>query len=316
MNSDRSLGLLLSASTCTLIILFYLGCRGMSAEYQTVGPNSKQDELVLTKEQIDFIEENVPRLLQWQEFWTTGDPETSSVYTENIGKRLPARFISLKGAVIILMPKLDNEAIIYVKMPDGRLDYPGFGGWVGMREDKDFDEFIRTPPSSTNWSLFRSLIQTSEGKELNLTQEQREMYLNLFNSSTRCWMTEGKIILPGPGLPKYDPINEGKKHLLERITGKAIEEAEKTFDKDDWVTITIPNFNVGDPFVLVLIEQKKGGGIIVRFQLNTNPKDEPIIFAGVDNWDTSVNRYGIKDDTPEKIKRVSLKTLEYTVKEK
>lgn len=333
-------------------MLIYLACGGChytQAKLQAVESKPLSAELALTKEQIAFIENNVPKVLAWEIYWTWADAEEDQFYVEHVGKKVPFKYIGLKGAVIVFNPQELHLSVMYVRMPDGRLSYPGIAS-LGEGQET-IEGLLKFARSSLGWSQFIQLLQSSAGEELNrkLTPEQRQMYLNLFprskieawvneqmalrqpprppvrpaNPPTKedeplpkleYWVGDAEITLPPPGPPPYEPVSEDKQLLLERILQETIKYTEMMFKKGELATITVPNFNVGDPRIWVLMEHEQGGGAIIDIQLNTNPKDEPVSFAGVVTYDIRVDRYGIKDDSEEKIRRQALKILKHRIK--
>lgn len=80
------------------------------------------------------------------------------------------------------------------------------------------------------------------------------------------------------------------------------------------MSITVPDFNVGESFVWVLIQNKNGGGVIVSIDLTTDPKEHPVFFSGVVTYDIRSNRYGLGEEarTTKMIKKHALRSVGYT----
>jgi len=271
-------------------------------------------EMALSKEQIAFIEKNVPQILLWERFWTVPLDSQDPVYDENIGRTVPVKLISLKGAVIVFIPWLRHTAITYVKLPGGQLDYSGFSGWPEMSQKDIVDGPIKTLPASSGWSTFLSLIKSSEGTDLNLTKEQKEIYLDLEKSAMQYSQLDAQIRLLPSASPAYAPDDDDKQILLERIIEEALEYSEKLFEGGKMVNITVPNFNVGDSRIWVLIEDGDKNGVIVNIQMTTNPRRNPVAFSGIVLYDIKVERYGVETGTVRKIRQQAVKVVRHTIK--
>jgi hypothetical protein len=221
----------------------------------------------------------------------------------------------LRGAVAVFVPDLPYSlAFTYIKMPDGRLDYPAWNTWAEMYGKEDKDGEIRTFPDA---GPFQILISSTDGEELRLTEEEKQMYFELGSlvpraSPLRYWKSIDEIELLTI-MPPYDKLDEEKTSALQRVKDYAQEFAGNLFEPGEELTITVSNFDVGDSGTMVLLEQKHAGGAIIGVRLNTNPKHEPVMFGGVLSHDITIPRYGLPDDSPEFIKRNALASFPYTV---
>jgi len=290
------------------------GCGGTRASRSgtEINQRTQASSLTLTSDQIAFIEKNVPKAIAWQMYWTQPDASKDPSYAARAGKSVSAKYVNLECAVMIWIDDLRYSSVVYVKMPDGQLDYPGFLGYTDG--NADLDDLLKSGNlSSTSWHLFLLKLDYFAGPGLSLAPEQKEKYRQQFKSISSYSLTDGEVTLPPLGPPTYEASSETKERLLERITTEAVEQCNKMYREGETVTITIPNFNVGDPRIWVLMEPQRGRGVIIDIQLCTNPKDEPVIFGSVVNWDIKVDRYGVKDDTIEKIRDQLLKVWKHRV---
>jgi hypothetical protein len=310
-------GLLACVTVCMLACIC-AGCRGSYAKSQVLDANTTEDsELALTKGQIVFIEDNASKVLAREAYWTWADGYTDKGYVENAGKRVSVKVISLKRTVIVFIPKLGHTGIMYVRTHDGHLDHPRLADWMVATGKQGVAELIR----ESSYDSDRYLFRFHDKNELNSTQGQGEWQLELENLKEKYQVIDAEIVLLPVGRPAYEPMTEDKQLLLDKIIEEASKQAETMFDKGEVVTITAPNFNVGDPRIWVLIERNKEraddtSGVVIDMQLNSNPKDDPVEFTSFVIHDIKAERYGVKTDTVDKIKLNSLKILKYKCKGK
>jgi len=316
--SEKQLNALVSISrvlTYSLLLLIYSGCDRAQASREKNAAKARAElhNLELTRDQIAFIEKNVANLIAARTYWTSRYADVAPSYVANAGRKVPAKYISFECAVIVWVDELRNESVGYVKMPDGRLDYPASVDWTSGAEDiEDLIKAGKMRPG--NWDRFVMMLDYEP--ELRLAREQKDKYSTQFISRKEHWVTDAEITLPPLGPPRYDPMNETKGLLLDRILKASAHQADLMFEKQESVSITVPDFNVGESFVWVLIRTKNGGGVIVSIDLTTDPKEHPVLFSGVVTYDISANRYGLGEEarSARMIRQRALKIVRHTIK--
>lgn len=325
----------ISAALACSLILVCIGCNWAHAsrERDANKRGAKSDILRLSNDQITFIETHVTNLIASEIYWSSGDDDP--FYEAHAGRKVVAKYISFERAVIILVDELKIASVSYIKMPDGRLDYPGSVDFTsGSDNVEDLIRAGKLRPG--NWDRFVMMLDYYP--ELKLAREQKEGYDNQFPSPLKRslaqheigqenkkqsilvpspnphWITNAEITLPELGSPSYKPMTDTKEFLLARVLREAQRQADVMFEKQERATVTVPDFNVGDAKIWVLIEHEKGGGVIVSIDLTTNPKEHPVFFSGVVTYDIRANRYGLgfEAQTAKKIKDNQLKTVGYT----
>lgn len=304
-----------------LVSSFFFGtCEIKRPNPQAANVSNRDLEYALNNQQIDFIRDSVPKLLVWEAFWfgssyaSGGSGVDRKIYQENVGKPFPVKLISLEGAVVILIPLL-HTAVTYVEMPGGRLDFPSITAWGDILEIRDDDTGIRnTLKASLGWSIFLRCLE--RGQIVGLTAQQTATYVGLLSKQMTYSEINSTIVLLRLVPPVYDPMNDTKRLLLERIQETAIEQAETMFEMGDDVIISVPDFNVGDPLISILMESKQNSAMLVDLQLNTNPKDEPVSFVVAKMFETGVGSNGPNDHTPERIRTYTRVRLKHRIRVK
>lgn len=191
----------------------------------------------MTSDQIAFIERNGTNLIAAQTYWTWPDADADPFYVPNAGRKVAVKLISFDCAVIMWVSELRSVSVGYVKMPDGRLDYPASVDSTSGAEDiEDLIKSGKMRPG--NWDRFVMMLDYEP--ELRLAREQKDKYRTQFcsvldphcTSSKAHWVTDGEITLPPLGPPNYDPINETKELLLQRILKESAHQADMMFERD------------------------------------------------------------------------------------
>ncbi|MGH9759303.1 MAG: hypothetical protein ACREDR_45745, partial [Blastocatellia bacterium] len=126
------------------------------------------------------------------------------------------------------------------------------------------------------------------------------------------WEGEAEIRPLPLGPTGYLPIDPEKKAFLNEITEEAELSADKFYEAGKQVTLTIPNFDAGEPEIWVLVRGGNQAGMVIGLLLHTTPK-QPVLFDSVVDYDVSVDRYGIKTDDAQKIEANALRTIKYVV---
>ena len=293
----------------TSLCVTAIGCTPSRATSQASPTSIINPELALTEQQIKYIKSNAPKLLARRGF----TEEIRQPYSENLGTPVPVILVATRGAVAVFIPKLRHIAVSYIRMPDGRLDYPAINSWPEMFGKDDVEGDIKHFPDA---GPFQILISSTDGDELGLTERQKEAYYELefitprrVKRPIRYWKAREEITLLSEN-PPYEPISEDKAILLKRITDCVEENASPLFDDGMRLTITVPNFDIGDTGVAVLIEPTIGESCVLNIRLTSNPKRQPVMYTGVS---ICAARYGIEDDRPQWIKRNALRKYKLTV---
>lgn len=316
--SEKQLTALVSISRIvaySLILLVYSGCNRAQAsrEKDAAKARAESPSLKLTSDQMAFIERNITNLIAADTYWTWPDADVDPFYLANAGSKVPVKYISFECAVIVWVGELRKVSVGYVKMPDGHLDYPASVDYWTSGPD-DIEDLVKSGKMRPgNWDRFVMMLDYE--RELSSAREQEDKYRTQFTSRKAHLVTNAEITLPPLGPPRYDPMNETKELLLERILKESAHQADMMFEKQESVSITVPDFNVGESFVWVLIQNKEGGAI-VSIDLTTDPKEHPVFFGGVVTYDIRANRYGLGREalTTKMIRQHALKIIRYTVK--
>ncbi len=326
----------LTAVSCSLFLLGSPACERAQARRDrnlAEGDRRPPAILKLTDEQIAFIEKNAPKGIAWQAYWTWDHPELNPFYVANAGKKVPAKYISFEHALIVWINEIRIVSVAYVKMPDGSLDYPA----SVTSAAGDVDDLLKAGSlRPSNWDAF--LMMLDYYPELRLVRQEKDGYETQFPSPLKRalarheagqqkneydtqltspnphWVTDAEITLPELGPPSYEPMSETKELLLARILKESQHQADTMFEKHQNAIITVPDFNIGEPGIQVLIQDEKGGGVIVAIQLTTKPREHPVFFGGVVTYDITANRYGLGEEAQaaRMIREHALKKIAYT----
>lgn len=110
---------------CCLTLLVSFECDGSQASREKIAEEQRvMSDLRLTHDQISFIDNNIPKTIAWQTYWTWPDANTHAFYLANAGRKVFAKYTSFEHAVIVWVSELRAASLSYIKMPDGHLDYP------------------------------------------------------------------------------------------------------------------------------------------------------------------------------------------------
>jgi len=288
-NQGRHLAMLVKLiSLPVFFTLTYTGC-GISAASLTEASGGAQEsaEFALTAVQDAFLKDNLPKLLRWYQLWTRADPFDDQTYLNHVGKVLQAQVYGLSDHVVVFIPAL-HRAFVYERVPDGALTHPGEVSWTGMDQAQDLSQLLREPPMG------------------------RARPLGNFKGAIKYWRGNSPLMLLSSLPPAYETMNPSKDGLLDRIANEARTAARKFYDKGEEISITIPNFDLGEPQIWVMMKGQKDSGMVISIQLSVNPSGEPA-FMNVVDYDISVARNGIKTDCADKIRENSLKTIRYVI---
>lgn len=271
----------------TVLCLVFWGCRGSSASLK--GSSGQAiDGPGLTSEAEAFIEDSVPKVWRWSEFWTNGDPDRDKAYSESVGKTVPVQIYFGGSSLVVFVPSF-HRAFVYERGSEWNFDHPSEVSWPGVEVLNDLSGVLKKAPTGMSKPL------------------------GGFEGEASYWRGDGQIRVLPLSLTPDGPISPEKRSLLERITSEAEKAGEKFFEKGKGVTITIPNFEPGEPEVWVLMKGQKDAAMIISFRLSIDPRETVAGFNNVVDYDTSVARYGIKLGFAEKIKTTAIKTVKYVV---
>lgn len=299
----------LPISLCWLVFLFlicssFINCKSATPKHQSSSKpstSSKLDEsLALTKDQIEFIQNNVSQLLAWQEYWTVDESDRDVDYVENIGKKIPIKILSLDGYVVVhLHYSKKYYEIKYDKYGDGYLSSPEVSPRLNLQPINQATENSRDALEA----FFEESPQS--GSEPFL----KETLKNLTGQSSSYWIGDGAIELLPIAPMRFSSMTPEKRIMLDLIAKEALRQASEMLDKNQRLKITIPNFNLGDFGIWVLVEYGKKEGCVMAISFPINPQREPVAFRGFVNFDINNPRYGIKTDEVEKIKANAIKII-------
>lgn len=289
-----------------LILSMLPGCQ---TRQHTSEPVSQSPKLVLSTEQLDYIKDTTPKFIAWQAYWLSDN-------TRSVGKKVPIKIINLEKRVIIFFPTLQPTGVTYLKLDNGKLGVAESVDCMYLSGEKGTAEIVKSPASSNS---DRPLIRFFKESIYNPEDKDGEWRLNLQKLDELYSVLDQEIMLFPKGPPPYDSMNAYKQRLLEQVVKVAINQAEIMFNKGEIMTIVVPNFNIGDSRIWVLVERQKKPrddirGLVLDLDLSADPIGEQVTFAGFAIHDIDNERYGIKTHTVEKIKRNSIKSVEYTIR--
>lgn len=247
-------------------------------------------------------------------YWTWAGDYVDKRYVENAGKMIAVKVITLTETVIVFIPQLSDSAIMYVRI-GRRLEDPISADWMMVRGEPA----VMRGSSSGDCYVIHSSDKVDFAREKpNSTQGQREWHIDLENPGKQYRVVDRQIVLLPLGALPYGPMSEDKKLLLEGIVQEVEKQADIMFDKGETVTIAVPDFNLGDPRIWVLVErikEKSGdiGGFVIDIQLNSNPKDHPAKFTSFVIHDTKELGFASQADVIKKIRLHSIKTINHKI---
>jgi len=271
----------------TISLCFSVACLTTSAGPQNRTTNPPESSsLFLTTGEKASIQTLVPRLLRWYEFWTIPDPERDENYLANVGKPEPIQIYSVKDRVVVFVPLLRNGALLYDRNSEG-LSNPTQVSWPGIDRVSDLSVLLSEPPLGAT----RPLIEP--------------------NSDPGYCKSEGQATVLPLGQTGYQPMSPQKQALLDQITDEAERTANRFFKPGEQVTLTISNFDIGEPEIWVLVTAPNQPGLVMSLRLNTESQDKPPVFNNVVDWNIGVPRNGIKTNDAEKIRAVAIRKVKY-----
>ncbi len=299
----------LSKSLCWIAVLslgcsFFTNCKSTTSKHQSTNKpqtSSKFDEtLTLTKDQIEFIQNHVSQLLAWEGYWTVDKPDKDVAYEITIGKKIPIALLSLDGYVIVHLQLFERYyEIKYDKYGDGYLSSP------------EISRPVNPLPTSQSTEHHRDGLEAffENASRSNLEPFVKETLKNLTGQRSSYWIGSGEIELLPIAPMKFSPMTPEKRMMLDRISKESYRQASKMLDKNERLKITIPNFNLGDSGIWVLIEHGKREGFVMALSLPMSLQREPVAVSGFVNFDINNPRYGIKTYEVEKIKANAIKVI-------
>lgn len=125
---------------------------------------------------------------------------------------------------------------------------------------------------------------------------------------------QSEITLLPLTVPAYDSMGVEKRALLESIVRECIELAQTMFGKNkgDIVTISVPDFNLDDDRIWILLEER-GEAYTMSLKMDVMNKDLPVRYQNTVEI-RSNPRYGLRIGADKKIERIAIERLRYRIK--
>jgi hypothetical protein len=294
-----------------LTVVLVVGCSGTQASRGTNLPNCRP-ELSLDEKQKNYIEDSIAKLFQWDSYWTGDDEDSRSSYNQKVGEKANIIVINLKQGIVVFVPSCGNAAIKFRKSMNGDISNPQYlrGG-----VDRGGDSLIGIAKVLGDWQEFLKFTGRDADIESypfprGASDQEMKMYIEQNRPSIGYCEIHGEITYL-PQKPTYDSMDERKEAILKLITDECIKLAQVMFNKGDTVTISIPNFNLNDDRIWVLLEDQ-AEAYTMSLKMDLADKDYPITFQNTVEI-RSEPKYGIRIGADEKIRQAAIKTLEYKV---
>lgn len=301
-----------------LVCLPGVGCRPTQAGDIAEKPRCQQKEVELDEKQLSYIKDSVQRLFRWDAYWTYTDQVNRASYNERINQTFSMLVFSLSHGVVVFVPRLENAVIAFGKLANGNISNPRFvrrgPAFDGTAEG---DKLIAIAKALGNWREF--ILFTGEEIEteqhripLLIPEDDMKKYIERNRDSIKYCQIESEInLLPLEPLT-YDPMDEKKQALLEAIVKASIGLAKTMCNRGTSVTITIPNFNVNDGGIWILLEERHGEAYTLGMNLDITNTDAPVTYIGTVEIRSSP-KYGKPIGADEKIRKAAIKVLEYGI---
>jgi len=290
----------------------------MKAQDSTKEQECSRKDLKLDEQQMNYLKESVQKLLQWEAYWQYDDPDDRDTYNQKTNLKVAMITFSMSRGVIVLIPTLDNSVVTFKKLMDGTISSPrSVRSGPGFAGSFEGDTLIAIAKALGNWREFISFSGRAIGEDLNsvppiIRDSDMKSYIDANRESIRyCKMHSEITVLPLEPMA-YDPLDETKQVLLRAIIDESTRIANVMFPKGANVRITVPNFNVNDAGIWVLLEKTGGEAYIIGLSLDVINQHSPVSFVGT--VETRSNpKYGIPLRADSKIKREAIKFLQYRV---
>lgn len=305
-----------------LVCASVVGCSGTQADQKVGKRECSSPELELDQTRMTYISESIQRLFQWSAYWTYNDEESKSLYNAKIGRKIPLDVYSLARGVIVYLPSLGTSVVMFEKSPDGNLSNPNFlvGGIVKEGLSKvefEGDKLMAIAKAIGDWNEFLVITGKETQREIRqfpviLSDLDKQRYIANNRDTLKYCQIGSELNLLPLAPPTYDPMDERKQILLGELVRASQRLVQRMFAKGEMLTITLPNFNVNDERVWILIEDEKGEGCTMSMGIDTMNRDAPVNYESMVEL-RSNPKYGIKIGAEEKIKKAAAKVLSYKV---
>lgn len=288
-----------------------VGCRATQADRPA--EKCQVQELQLDENQIEHIKDSIQKRFQWDAYWTYNDNSSQSAYSERTLERVSLVLFSLKRGVVVVIPTLE-KFIVFRKSPEGAISSPYFVPGGGPAFDGDFDGYKAAAMAKDLGDNSRELLLELGKAFPQIIHEEQVMKDRMEHSpdSPKYCQTKSDMRLLPLTVPTYDPMDERKEALLGAIVEASIKHAQTMFTKGETITITLPNFNVSDERIWILLEDGKAEAYTVHLNITVMNTEVSASYGGTVEI-RSNPKYGIRIGAEEKIKRDAIKILKYKV---
>ncbi|MEK6406897.1 MAG: hypothetical protein AABN34_08035 [Acidobacteriota bacterium] len=317
------------ASTAVLACLFNFllvalaclpagACRPTQAGDIAGEPECRRRELEIDEKQMSNIKDSIRRFFQWEAYWTYTDQQRRAFYDEKSNKRFSILVFSLSHGLIVFVPDMENSVLTFRKSPDGNISGPrSVKSGPSFTRDFEGDNLLVIAKALGNWREFilltgREIEKEPYGIPLLIPEEEMRRYIDRNRDSMKYCQVQSEINLLPRTPVTYDPMDKKKEALLEAIGEASIDLARMMFIKGVGVTITIPNFNINDGGIWVLIENSHREAYTMGMSIDVTKTDTPVTYVGT----VEIRRnpkYGIRIGADEKIRQAAIKTLSYKI---
>jgi hypothetical protein len=292
------------------------GCRDTQADHVADESACQGAGLKVDDRQMSHIKDSLQKLFQWEAYWTYNDDESKSSYKEKIGRPLSIEVFSLRRGVIVFISGLENSVVKFRKTADGDLSNPQFvRGGAGV--DFDGDKLTAIANALGDWRefLFLAGAETAKGLDqppLLIPASNMKSYIEHNRDTIKYCQTSSDIALLPLKTLTYDPMDDRKQALLDHIVAESTDLAQTMFTKGHTVVISVPNFNLNDDRIWVLLEESKVEAYTISLKLDAMNTETPVKYMNTVEI-KSAPKYGIRIGADEKIRRAPIKVLRYKV---
>lgn len=312
---NRAITVSLNVLLVALIGVSQGGCGDTHAGQAAKRPACESQELAVDEKRMNYIKDSLQRLFQWEAYWTFNDDESKSSYNAKAGQPVSINVFNFKRGVVVFIPGLEYSVVKFRKYDDGNLSNPQLVS-NGARLSSEGDELMAVAKALGD-SEFLLITGQETYREPRRSPKpipypNMKSYIERNRDAIEYCQAQSAIDPLPLTAPAYDSMDERKQALLGNIVKESTELARTMFAKGDTVTIRVPNFNLNDDRIWVLMEVGKGEAYTVCLKIDVMNTDAPVAYMNTVEIRNNP-KYGIRIGADEKIKHASVKVLRYEV---